>query len=71
MIDIIELTISMQFEGFSVHVTDIFLEDQALDVGLKGFQLEIVLSFVVRQDWDCVIELEGVRVCSVINKNYL
>lgn len=47
MIDIIELTISMQFEGFSVHVTDIFLEDQALDVGLKGFQLEIVLSFVV------------------------
>lgn len=47
MIDIVELTISMQFECLFIHITDVFLEDQALDVGLKGFQLEIVLSFVV------------------------
>ena len=68
MVNVItELAISMQFECLFVHIPHVFLEDQTLDVGLKGFQLEIVLSFVVGQNRDCIVELEGVRVCSVIN----
>lgn len=48
MINIIELAISMQLECLSVHITNIFLKDQALNVRLKGFQLEIIFSFIIR-----------------------
>lgn len=66
MIDIIELTVAMELEGFLVYLSYIFLKDHTLNVSLKCFELVVVITFIVRKNWDCIIKLIDVRIGSVI-----
>lgn len=68
---VIVILVLRQFEDLLVHLPDIGDPDQPFDVGLEGFELEVVLPLVVGDHGDTVLELEGVGVSSIVDQDHI
>ena len=70
LVDIVEVGVAMKFEGFLGHISDVFLEQQRLDKSLESSQLVVVFALVVGQDRNSILQLESIRVSSVVHQNH-
>mgnify|MGYP003421078689 CR=1 FL=1 len=58
---IIIILIKIEFESVFVHLSYILTSLELHEVFLEGFELEVMVSFIVRVDRNCIFELQTVR----------
>ena len=68
---IIVFRILVKSEGLPIDFSDILCEYHFIQISLQSLKLKIIGSMVVGQDWNSIIDLEGVGIGSVVYQDYI
>lgn len=61
----------VELKGIPVNLPDILNPDHAFEIPLQRLQFKVIPALVVRHNRNSIIQLEGIRICCVIDQHHI